>query len=99
MSMKTLLAAMAALGLAGFLLTPPAYSNTSATFDPGARPHAQQSGIILAEADKKKAKKKTDKKKKPAKKKTDKKKADKKKADKKKADKKKGSKSDDGMGK
>ena len=46
MSMKTLLAATAVVGLAGFLLSQPAYSITAANLDQGARTASAQSDVI-----------------------------------------------------
>ena len=62
MSMKTLLAATAVFGLAGFLLSQPAYSITAANLDQGARSASAQSDVIQV-AEKKKGAKKAGKKK------------------------------------
>ena len=66
MSTKTLLAAVAGLGLAGFLLSQPALSSTTTALDHGARTANSQSAVMVAQADtkKKKGKKKSGEKKK-----------------------------------
>jgi hypothetical protein len=63
--MKTLLAAAAMFGLAGFLLlSQPAYSITAASLDQGVRTASAQSDVVQVAEKKKKGKKKSDKKKK-----------------------------------
>jgi hypothetical protein len=57
MSMKPLLAATAVVGLAGFLLSQPAYSITAANLDQGARTASAQTDVIQVQEKKKAAKK------------------------------------------